>query len=1252
MPYLFRHIAFAFLVVCAFNSAVNPQTKAPVDWYTACSPALKNQIDAISVQDSLRIWFKSNRIPPDSSAAFGFGYGFYSWEGRYGDWQSFARSFPIEWADLAPRKGDPESQLSNSHIGITRWNALNNLTRTGQGLRLGLNDDGMVDNHPDFGNRLRQMNATFTGALSDHADQLAGLLVGSGMVEPEAQGYLPGAEIQVWNYSVNPSQNSGFFAFPSALYSDSVVVLNTSYGDGCNAGYTALSAYLDQQMELSPELGFVFSSGNAGNSDCGYGAGMGWGTITGGHKLAKNALVIGNILPTNQLAPSSSRGPSTDGRIKPDLVAPGNLLYTTSGFSPTGYTLQSGSSLSATAATATFALLQQEYLQQHGSFAPSNLIRAYMLNTAQDLGLPGPDYSYGFGLLKTDLALKALQLGQDTSVFVHAGDTLWIPIQIQANQNLLKFLICWNDPAGSPSNPIPLVNNIDLAVINPNGTMKHAWAPNPNSVMLPAQEGPDNLNTVEQVQFEQPDSGIYWVRIIANTVLPAGQEIALTWWTNDSVSFFSSPVAGQSATAQDIISIDFYTHSSQTNLEFSADLGQTWQPLSSGLNAGFHRIGHALNSGFQSFGIIYRLMASGQELSRSIRIPILPTADSLRIDTLCSSRLTMKWNGLPTVPYWVIYAMTDNGFSVVDTVSGNQWNSNQDWGGIRRWWAVAPMDIWGGIGKRCRAIPAGDSLIRCTANVDLTIQDVIYPPGTAISSCLLNEDVPVTCTIKNMGQFPSGPCSISLRINGQLLTVDTLSAINAKSSLNHTFTEKFSYSGESNLLIELSLTLPNDDVSWNNTLSKTYTVHSTTETTLPYLETFENSTLCPNTNSCLVPACSIGNAWFNDPSNNLDWRIFSGSTPSNGTGPTKDAMPGTLSGKYVYLESSLCSPAASLAFGPCFTATPQPLHLYTAFHALGADVESIRLDVLGPNGFENVQLSSEGTHLGWQTHHQPLNLIPGKPYQLMLTGFTNGESQGDLALDAVWLDTLEWNVQPQPYSKTCQLNPTQFTSNTPIPGSNPELIVLDSSQHIIYQGGVNSTGLSFQQSGPHQFTIVHTSLPYIWHGNIEVEVPLNLDFNWQEVGNGTIVFQANTPNLNLSWETGDGQVYQQMDTVIHSYVQNGQYLVQVTGSNSCGIDSIEKWIQVVGVGFEEPPSTEAWLIYPNPATEFATVLAAQGEEILQIKLFDVAGRLMHEHFPKKPAALLPLNQIPTGYYMVECKTKNRNLLLKLLKVAP
>ena len=51
------------------------------------------------------------------------------------------------------------------------------------------------------------------------------------------------------------------------------VITSKSYSDGCNAGYTALSRDLDEQIDDYTSLIHVFSAGNSGTSDCGYGAG-------------------------------------------------------------------------------------------------------------------------------------------------------------------------------------------------------------------------------------------------------------------------------------------------------------------------------------------------------------------------------------------------------------------------------------------------------------------------------------------------------------------------------------------------------------------------------------------------------------------------------------------------------------------------------------------------------------------------------------------------------------------------------------------------------------------------------------------------------------------------------------------------------------------------------------------------------------------------------------------------------------------
>lgn len=83
----------------------------------------------------------------------------------------------------------------------------------------------------------------------------------------------------------------------------------------------------DKQIFENKDLIHVFSAGNSGNSDCGYGAGAGWGNITGGHKMGKNSIAVGNLNQDGVIENSSSRGPASDGRIKPDICANGRPTF-------------------------------------------------------------------------------------------------------------------------------------------------------------------------------------------------------------------------------------------------------------------------------------------------------------------------------------------------------------------------------------------------------------------------------------------------------------------------------------------------------------------------------------------------------------------------------------------------------------------------------------------------------------------------------------------------------------------------------------------------------------------------------------------------------------------------------------------------------------------------------------------------------------------------------------------------------------
>jgi len=269
--------------------------------------------------------------------------------------------------------------------------------------------------------------------------------------------------------------------------------------------------------------------------------------------LAKNVIAVGSVsdavsggLRSPGVASVSSfscYGASDDGRIKPDLVANGGSVYSSLASSDTAYGTYSGTSMASPNAAGTARQILQRYsLLFPGHTLRASSLKALLIHTADDLGTDGPDYSYGWGLVNGVGAADLLQVYKN-----NPGTRGLIEDRVTDSRSVVTFpfswdgtspiraTLCWTDPAGtattSPdSRTARLVNNLDLRIIGPSGSVYEPWVmPFVSDWMSYADAavpGSNNTDNVEQLLVASPTQpGVYQAHVSFAGILTGGSQV-------------------------------------------------------------------------------------------------------------------------------------------------------------------------------------------------------------------------------------------------------------------------------------------------------------------------------------------------------------------------------------------------------------------------------------------------------------------------------------------------------------------------------------------------------------------------------------------------------------------------------------------------------------------------------------------------------------------------------------------------------
>ena len=268
---------------------------------------------------------------------------------------------------------------------------------------------------------------------------------------------------------------------------------------------------------------------------------------------AKNPIHVGALNSDGSAMTSfSSWGPCDDGRLKPIVSGSGcetgrvtgeTAIFSSFNTTNTAYGLFCGTSMSTPATTGVVAMLIEDWRARGFGGATARplpaLVKSMLIQTARDLGLDGPDYHVGYGLVDAKALIDLLRAGTGT---LGSGTTNWgtdsatngssdsFSVTVPAGTGELKASLAWDDAAAAAFSAVALVNNLDLELVAPDGTTIHRpfvlSAANPH---LPATTGVNTVDNQEQVLVSNPAAGTWTIRVNGTSVPTGPQTYGLSY---------------------------------------------------------------------------------------------------------------------------------------------------------------------------------------------------------------------------------------------------------------------------------------------------------------------------------------------------------------------------------------------------------------------------------------------------------------------------------------------------------------------------------------------------------------------------------------------------------------------------------------------------------------------------------------------------------------------------------------------------
>ena len=454
--------------------------------------------------------------------------------------EALANEDSVMWIEPPLPRMSPTNDSVRQILGTETINAAP-YGLTGAGVRVLVYDAGTATpSHPDLAGRLTIGDSSGTGT---HASHVAGTVAGSGAASSGTfRGQAPAAHIVAYGFEVAGGLQPGFlYTDPGDLEADYNQAINThsahisnnsigsnveSNGYNCawQGDYGVTASLIDAIVRgsLGSPMRIVWAGGNERQgSRCNVeGHGQFYSIAPPGS--AKNHITVGALNSNDDSMTSfSSWGPTDDGRIKPDISGPGCQSNGDSGVTSmngsSGYTVMCGTSMASPAVAGVSALLIEQWRLSRPSTPDMRnaTLKAILANSAVDRGNAGPDYQFGYGSVRAQPAADTIIQHRVIETPIAQGQTQFYIAVVEPGQSELKVTVAWDDVPATPLTNNALINDIDLRIVGPTGTIHMPWTLNPANPSAPAvQTTVDRINNIEQVAIVNPAPGAYRIEVV------------------------------------------------------------------------------------------------------------------------------------------------------------------------------------------------------------------------------------------------------------------------------------------------------------------------------------------------------------------------------------------------------------------------------------------------------------------------------------------------------------------------------------------------------------------------------------------------------------------------------------------------------------------------------------------------------------------------------------------------------------------